>query len=80
MFHPQMENTVKRNKKTILTELNNVQPIITAYDIWMGFILLIGMVVIIFATMHYSETKSHWIQKDTNVREETIQHLHPNIP
>ena len=80
MFHPQMENTVKRNKKTILTELNNVQPIITAYDIWMGFILLIGMVVIIFATMYYAETKSNWIQKDTNVREETIQHLNPPIP
>jgi len=69
-----------KRKDTILNELNNVKPIITSYDIWMGFIILIGMVVIIFATMHYAETKSNWIQKDTNVREETIQHFNPNIP
>lgn len=69
-----------KRKNTILNELNNAKPIITAHDIWIGFIILIGMVVIIFATMHYAETKYHWIQKDTNVREETIQHLHPHIP
>lgn len=71
---------MKRKKNSVIAELNNIKPIITGYDIWIGFIMLIGMVVIIFATMHYTETKQKWIQKDTNVREETIQHFNPYIP
>jgi len=71
---------MKRNKKQIVKELNQIQPYITGNDIVVGFVMLIGIIVIILTTMFWVESNPKWIQKDTNVREETIQHYNPNIP
>lgn len=73
---------MKRNtkKKHHIRELNFIEPYITGNDIVIGFIMLLGIAIIIFSSMYIMETNKKWIQKDTNVREETIQHLNPNFP
>lgn len=68
------------NKKNYSRELNTIEPYITGNDIVIGFIMLLGIVVIILSSMYIMESNKSWIQKDTNVREETIQHLNPNFP
>ena len=69
-----------RRITNIIKNINvNGSPLITHYDILTGIIIMFGMVAIALGVMALTEPKPKEI-KDANVQEESIQHLHPNIP
>lgn len=55
-------------------------PIITINDVIAGVIVMAIIIFTIILTMHWVEGDRKWIQKDSNVMEETIQHYNPNLP
>lgn len=55
-------------------------PIITMHDVLAGTIIMGIIIFTIILCMQWSEGDRKWIQKDSNVREETIQHYNPNLP
>ncbi len=66
--------------RKMIGDLNhNGSPLITHYDILVGIIVMLLMVGVILSAMTLFEPK-RINKKDANVREESIQHLHPNIP
>lgn len=70
-----------KKRNSILKDINgNSLPIITRYDIITGVIVMAIIVTIIISLMTWIEHDRKWIKKDTNVREETIQHYNPYIP
>lgn len=70
---------VKKNDQ--IREINELgTPIITIYDVLAGTIIMALIIFTIILCMQWVEGDRKWIQKDSNVREETIQHYNPNIP
>jgi hypothetical protein len=66
--------------KKMIGDLNhNSRPFITHYDILAGIVVMLLMVGVILSAMTLFEPKMI-NKKDANVREESIQHLHPHIP
>lgn len=71
----------KVKKNDAISQLNqNGTPIITIYDVLAGTIIMAIIIFTIILGMQWMEGDSKWIQKETNVREESIQQLHPHIP
>jgi len=70
---------VKRNNQ--ISEINLYgAPIITIHDVLAGTIIMGIIIFSIILCMQWVEGDRKWIQKDSNVREETIQHYNPNLP
>lgn len=70
---------VKKNNQT--RDLNSYgAPIITIHDVLAGAMIMGIIIFTIILCMQWSEVDRKWIQKDSNVREETIQHYNPNLP
>lgn len=70
---------VKKNEQ--IREINQFgAPIITIHDVIAGVIVMAIIIFTIILCMQWSEGDHKWIQKDSNVREETIQHYNPNLP
>ena len=63
----------------MISDLNhNGAPFITHYDILAGFIAMLLLVGVMLSIMSLFEPNMN--KKDANVKEESIQHLHPHIP
>jgi len=70
---------VKKNEQ--IHEINQYgAPIITIHDVLAGMIVMAIIIFTIILCMQWSEGDRKWIQKDSNVMEETIQHYNPNLP
>lgn len=53
---------------------------ITIHDVITGVIVMAIIIFSIILCMQWVEGDRKWIKKDSNVREETIQHYNPNLP
>jgi hypothetical protein len=66
--------------RKMIGDLNhNGSPFITYYDVLTGIVIMLLAVGVILSAMTLFEP-NRINKKDANVREESIQHLHPNIP
>jgi hypothetical protein len=70
---------MKRIKKMIEELNHNGTPFITYYDVITGIVVMLLAIGVILSLMTLFEPK-RTNKKDANVREESIQHLHPHIP
>ena len=69
-----------RRMRKMIGDLNhNVRPFITYYDVLTGIVVMLLAIGVILSAMTLFEPK-RINKKDANVREESIQHLHPHIP
>lgn len=70
---------MKRMKKMI-GDLNHTGvSFITYYDVLTGIVVMLLVIGVILSLMTLFEP-NRIEKKDANVREESIQHLHPHIP
>lgn len=71
----------KLKKNDQISEINeHGTPIITIHDVIVGATVMSIIIFTIILCMQWVEKDHKWIQKDSNVREESIQHYNPNIP
>ena len=71
----------KLKKNDQIREINvSGTPIITLHDVIVGAIVMSIIIFTIILCMQWVEEDHKWIQKDSNVREESIHHYNPNIP
>ena len=71
----------KLKKNDQIREINvSGTPIITLHDVIVGAIVMSIIIFTIILCMQWVEEDHQWIQTDSNVREESIQHYNPNIP
>lgn len=70
---------MKRMRKMIGDLNHNGSPFISHYDILAGIVVMLLVIGVILSLMTLFEP-NRIEKKDANVREESIQHLHPHIP
>lgn len=71
---------MSKKAKNIPHDFNNIPPIITPNDVISGFIFIWAIITVIIMCMMLFEKNNQTEVKDSNVKEESIQQLHPHIP